>query len=585
MKAKFGLVLLAVVLLVWVAVTLAALAGMYKLWWDRERVAYFGKTVAEQRLAIAENSGLPAQLFPLADRIAAKWPPSVSYAAEGDHNQLSYLKYLLIPRLPLGSSTYSVSAEGQMRPEGGIDQTSVAPQGRFAGLGVLYSLVSLLGLALLVRALLSSLALSLPECMGGVLLVVMAAVCLVRVAFSSALPAFWGLAIGGGLSWLALGLLALRRSPSAGQGGSVACRGGLEAWSGLSTTGRYWLVLLAAIVTLACLWTAIMAVVVVPDDWDAWAIWAPKAKVLALGQGPLADVSHFGHGDYPLLWPAVWAYAGWLGGGWEEQWSRGWGTVFLVLCLWEMAVIIHRTTGRLDLAWLGAALFVSMPMIPLVASWSYAEAPFWLLTTCCLGCLLHSQRHDNRAGIAIAALLAVGAAYTKNEGVLFSLLAGGWLLLLPGGRRWGNALVFLGLVALCYSPWLIYTKYVLQLGSHATAGLHFDAASIARALSRLDNAVEAILAIWLDVKQWNIVLWLAGLALICSLRRWAGWQWALVPIGMLLCFFIIIIFHEAEIYWQVGTSWNRLTVQVLPFLLVGLVCRFGPEVPAPGMRR
>jgi len=66
-----------------------------------------------------------------------------------------------------------------------------------------------------------------------------------------------------------------------------------------------------------------MSVVVVPDDWDAWAIWGSRAKLLALGHSPLIDVTKFGHTDYPLLWPSIWSFSGWCAGGWEEQWSRG----------------------------------------------------------------------------------------------------------------------------------------------------------------------------------------------------------------------------------------------------------------------
>jgi len=83
--------------------------------------------------------------------------------------------------------------------------------------------------------------------------------------------------------------------------------------------------LLYLIGLLIFVWSLLMAVIVVPDDWDAWAIWGAKAKVLALAQGPLENVIYFGHQDYPLLWPAVWAFSGWCSGGWEEHWSRGWG--------------------------------------------------------------------------------------------------------------------------------------------------------------------------------------------------------------------------------------------------------------------
>ncbi len=130
-----------------------------------------------------------------------------------------------------------------------------------------------------------------------------------------------------------------------------------------------------------------MAVIVTPDDWDAWAIWGVKAKILLLGDGPVSDVTHVGHADYPLLWPLLWAFSSWFTAGWEDAWSRGWGTVLYVFVLWELAIIIYRETGRRELGLFAAALFATIPSVPLIVSWSYAETPLWLFTICCTGVL------------------------------------------------------------------------------------------------------------------------------------------------------------------------------------------------------
>ncbi|MBU1567887.1 MAG: hypothetical protein KJ630_19960 [Proteobacteria bacterium] len=566
------------VLVIWSLVSIAALGGMYKLWWERERVNYLGKTIDVQRSAVLRTAGLPESLLDVYKTIDKTWPRDITYTATGDHNQLSYLKYLLIPRIPSGSAEYSVDAGGTFIP---VTATvlPVEPKKQEASIfALLGSLFILGGITLALKRWLKQIPFSFPELFGCTLLVCMGCVVLSRVVFAVAVPAFYLLAFIGVVSWawLFLGQHSRKRTKDL----PVLSAGFTRKDYPQSGLTKIWQLFLVLIIVFSILWAWLMSVIVVPDDWDAWAIWAAKAKVLALGHGRLIDVSHFGHADYPLLWPSVWAFAGWFGGGWEEMWSRGWGGIFLLFSVWEIAVIVERLTGRRNLGLLAGALFVSMPMVPLIASWSYAEAPFWLLLIACCGCLALREREDHRMVTVVAALLATAAAYTKNEGVMFAGFVGLWILFLPGRNRFQAMMVFLGIFTLCYAPWMIWTKYVMQFGSHATSGLHFDIESIRRAAHRLPAAVEAITRMWGDIKQWNIVLWLGcGFALF-GVRKGSWRVWLFPLLTMLLGYFIIIVFHEAEIYWQVGTSWNRLTVHILPFLLICMVCQ-GEEILYP----
>lgn len=336
--------------------------------------------------------------------------------------------------------------------------------------------------------------------------------------------------------------------------------------------GRVWLLLFLSMIILSSLWSAIMAMIVVPDDWDAWAIWGAKAKVLALGHGPLLDVSHFGHEDYPLLWPAIWSYAGWLNGGWEEVWARGWGTVFYILCIWELVVIIYRMTHRVNLSILAGALFASMPVAPLVTSWSYAEAPFWLMTTTCVGYILHMSASSRLSSMFIPALLAAGAAYTKNEGVMFALLIGFWIIFVIKNNRVQCIISFLLIFFMFYFPWIYWTKIVMEFGSHATAGLQLDMDNLYRVLGRLMPAKEAIGRIWFDIKLWNIVLVGGITSMLTSIVRFRAdcLKLLLLPVAILIGYFLVTVFHYAEIYWQIGTSWNRLTLHAMPFIILVL---------------
>ncbi len=564
--------LLILLLILWGIITLLAMAAMYKLWWDRERVNYLGKTVVEQRVTIWKISGLPLKLLHSLEEVEQNWPRETSYSVTGDHNQVSYLKYLLLPRIPSGSTHYSLDDTTKLSISS-VDPsvTHFEEQHRLPILSIVGSFLTLGGVALALKKYLEALPLSFPEIFCCASLLLVCSVVLSRVLFSTAIPGFYLLTIIGSFCWLGLFITCFRtknrKNVLLAQNhyhNNITCQEKLVLG---------WNTVFYSIIALLVIWAILMSVVVVVDDWDAWAIWGAKAKVLALGTGPLFDVSYFGHGDYPLLWPSIWAFSGWWGGGWEEMWSRGWGSIFLLLTIWELTVIVTRITGRRTLGLLCGALFVSVPMVPLVASWSYAEAPFWLMTTSCFGCLLLSKRKEEQMVpiVIVAGLLAAAAAHTKNEGVMFVLLAVLWVFLTPGRRKITSVACFLTMFIVFYAPWLVWTKSVLQFGSHATAGLHFDMENIHRAMDRLPSALEAIWKIWSDIKQWNIVLWCTLVASVVTLGKRNWLKYYFIPFGILLGYFVIIVFHEAEIYWQVGTSWNRLTVHALPLLLIGSV--------------
>ncbi|MCI5131988.1 MAG: hypothetical protein D3904_10805, partial [Candidatus Electrothrix sp. EH2] len=100
------------VLICWLLVSFAALAGMYKLWWQRERELYLGKPVTQQRMTVFERAGFPPSLAEKIDSLVKQWPSDTRYTVGGDKNSLSYIKYLLIPRIPAESAAYGVTVQG-----------------------------------------------------------------------------------------------------------------------------------------------------------------------------------------------------------------------------------------------------------------------------------------------------------------------------------------------------------------------------------------------------------------------------------------------------------------------------------------
>ncbi len=571
-KVFFYKVSAGLILSIWFLVSYAAFAAMYNLWWQRERVEYLGKPVHEQRLKVWQYAGLPAELLQSVYAVQQLWSEEVNYTFAGEHNNKSYAEYLLLPRIPAGSDGYYLHTDGTFRPSYSIGaSTSALPENQSWGLfGLIGSMLTLTGASLLTRCVFRHLSLSFPECFSIAIFILMILALLSKLAFQTIVPGFVVTVILGCTGPL-LYLRSGARSPNFFMGLKRSATGLRSS----STRGiQIWTVLMVILLFLSVCWSFIMAVVVVPDDWDAWAIWGAKAKLLLLGSGPLVDVTKVGHADYPLLWPMLWAYSAWFSGGWEEMWSRGWGAILYALVLWEMVIVIYQSNGKIQYGLFGAALFATMPMTPLVVSWSYAETPFWLFTATGLGCLFR-WRETGRLGYAgIGSLLITGAAYTKNEGMLFFCVVMLWLCTACYRNDWRAMIIFALIFLASLAPWLYWIKLYLQLGSHATDGLDFMNLDIARIVDRSNAAIDSIMTMWADVRQWGVSLFLCFFLALTALSGKKRWSDFLIPFLLFTGYLAVIVLHQAEIYWQVGTAWNRLTLQVMPMLILITLSNF-----------
>ena len=558
-------------LVVWFLTSLAALSGMYHLWWTRERVLYLGKTVQDQRAAIFQRAGLPLETLDLAKKADMAWPLDLDYEAAGSEVRLSYLKYLLLPRSPSGSGGYRIEEHKRgysLSPEiqGNFkalpfSTTAPTPQGFIISAAIL--LLAAFGLR--------RFGLSLPEGIGCALLLLCTLSVIAKGAFQSIDSAGWSM-----IAVAAAGAFALRRRPPQPMKNS----------QGRKTR----LILPALIVVLfgTVLWSLLMAVVVGPDDWDAWAQWGPKAKILALPGGNLSDVRHFvwGSGDYPLLWPALWAFSGWCAGGWEEQWSKAWGPLLLLLTAWQMGVLSFRFSRRIDAGLLTAAIFVSMPAVPLVASWAYAEAPLWLFLVCATGRMLLWQQSGKNTDLLLAALFAAGAACTKNEGVFFVALSALWVI--ANSRRVRDLCLFLVPSMLTAGLWKAYAFWGLDASNRAMKTVQAMDWNWRQWLDILPAAAAYVLRIWSDVRQWNIVLPVVLLASVWIFFKGCRKDRInlLLPVAFLAGLLAVVLSHGPDWSWQLGAAWNRLTIQWLTVLVPVVVCGLGcrrtkPEAAAP----
>jgi hypothetical protein len=334
-------------------------------------------------------------------------------------------------------------------------------------------------------------------------------------------------------------------------------------------------------------WSILMAVVVGPDDWDAWAQWAPKAKILAMSSSMLGDVRYFvpGSGDYPLLWPSLWAFSGWLAGGWEDQWSKGWGPVLMALSAWQLGLFTTKVTGKGMYGFLLAALWVSIPVVPLIASWAYAEAALWLMLLCAM-CRLLSWQNSHRANdLIVAGIFIAAAASTKNEGLLFAAIVCFWFIFQLQGIRHPllHIMMLYGPLVAIWGPWKLYCLFGMGASNHA---LSFIESGWKPTLSSFGQAVLQVLKIWSDFHQWSVVLLFLLCMFIFLMTKGPGKSRInlMIPAGMLFVSLMVCLFHGANWSWQIGVVWNRLTLQTIIVLAPILVMGSSEEALLQGYR-
>jgi hypothetical protein len=197
--------------------------------------------------------------------------------------------------------------------------------------------------------------------------------------------------------------------------------------------------------------TMIARLVLLPTDWDGWAIWSMKAMALSQGnlQSLLADpLYYYSHQDYPLLVPA---HTWWLsGGGFSEKTGQAGGLIFAL----DLLVLVYyhlRKRGQGPAA-AACVLVLSWATFAKHSVSGFADVPMaaYALATCLA---LREGR------VLELTLFLIGALLTKNEG-LFALAAGaGAWLLSPSmvgarGGRWRPAAAVAMAAALAVLPWM-----------------------------------------------------------------------------------------------------------------------------------
>jgi len=270
------------------------------------------------------------------------------------------------------------------------------------------------------------------------------------------------------------------------------------------------------------------ALSVPPVDWDSFAIWGFKAKVLtheALRPTPVYfhDLTlSYSHLDYPLMVPFLTAGAYAAMGTVDDQTGKL-VSVFLDILLVPLVYVgLRWKLRRLPAACL-AAIPALLPAMFRYAGAGCADLP---LTMFYAGSILYVARwidRQQREDLILAVLFSVFAAFTKNEGLILALTNGAVLLgfgLWCGPRRaWLGALVFFAGLLAMDAAWLMWSRDLPR--THEDYGSKLLSAVVVTHLPRLKQILPAMIAQATELRTWSLLWIMIGATALLGWRAFA----------------------------------------------------------------
>lgn len=328
-------------------------------------------------------------------------------------------------------------------------------------------------------------------------------------------------------------------------------------------------------------------------EWDAFSIWNLRAKYLAAGRDTWrnavslsvgGDLLGAQHPDYPLLLSSLTAQV-WMLNGEDSPWvPAGIGLLYSLLAAallaGALAWLREETAGCLAcLLLVSGELFVSQ------SASQYADIPLACYALAATALLAGAEQGAQPRSLRVwAGSLAAMAAWTKNEGLVFLLLALLWTLWRGGVR---GAAEF-GLGALPVAALVAAFKGLL---APVSVGL-FPTTAAEWVAQLTDPGRWRLVAEYYLKSLWELGVWWAHPAPVALVWLWArgcargkrlceAWV-ALISLGMLAADFAVYLVTTAELRWHLSTSANRLWLQMWPSLLLALFLA-SREAPAPGL--
>ena len=307
---------------------------------------------------------------------------------------------------------------------------------------------------------------------------------------------------------------------------------------------------------------------------DGWTTWNMHARIVHHGgqewpqllRAPQLDWTHR---DYPLLLPLSVA-RGWRLGGHDDPFVAGAiSTLFAVATVGVLVGAVMRLRQR-TLALAGGLVLLGTPFFVTFASNQHADIPlgFYILASLVLLAARVDARHEWRLA-ALAGAAAGLAAWTKNEGILFALVAGSaWLGrgLVVRRERLAVAAFFAGL-ALTLVP-LLYFKFALAPANDIVASDPWTRWQALWDGSRHRLILSAMLRDLGRFGEWSVPPFLAMLLPLVGRgwRRINGREWMVAAMLALVFagYYVVYLLTHMDLAFHLDSSLVRLLLQLWP---------------------
>lgn len=334
-------------------------------------------------------------------------------------------------------------------------------------------------------------------------------------------------------------------------------------------------------------------------DWDAWALWNMRARFLYRGgeDWRLAFAPELSgvRPDYPLFRPLMVARLWTLLGSESSVVAR---MVMAAFSFGTAVLLFTGVTRRVGvmMGCVALSLYVGAPVVSKEAASQFADVPlafFFLAAIVSAVSAIDARRGVNRL-LALAGLCAGCAAWTKNEGVPFTLALVLCTALVMCRRRGLRPGLRSTLVMVAGATPMLLLVATAKLSLVWKSDL-FEERGIGGIVSLL-----VVPSRWREVGHWFVELlpgivspWLIGLLVVFVIvNRWrgpssqgsrrsygahaGGATLALVAIGYML----IYVSTPHDIGWHLRTSLNRLILHLWPGVIYIFVA--GMHCPSAG---
>ena len=311
--------------------------------------------------------------------------------------------------------------------------------------------------------------------------------------------------------------------------------------------------------------------------WDASAMWNLKAKLLVKGNGWINVFSNeISHPDYPILVPLavsrIWTYKGFYSLIDPAMVAFVFFSSIIFVVYGAISIIKSSYHGKL-----AVILLVSTPFFVIDSAGLCADIPlaFYSIVFCILYTL--AQEFESKKLLIISGISLGLSTWTKNEGLLFSLIAlsihfFGSIYRL-GFSNWLKEFyrICLGFVPLLFTMlWLKYlyappNDILASLNQHTILENIFD---INRYAIILENFTRELVYVGDWIIQIPIVLIFFVIYTGPNKKRnYVSLILLSILITMLMAYFMTYLLTPHDLTWHIANSMNRLIIQLWPLFI------------------